>query len=57
MAAESLFDGRAVPAVVSRIDLKVQPDGSYLLEVALTPQTKDTDGEPQPRSSRFPGEY
>jgi hypothetical protein len=45
VAAESLFDGRTVPAGMEGVVLEAKPDGTCLVEVAVTPQTADQDGD------------
>jgi hypothetical protein len=44
-AAESLFDGRALPAGVAGVVLEAMPDGTCLAELAVTPQTAGRDGD------------
>lgn len=44
-AAESLFDGRTIPAGVKGVVLEAKPDGTCLVELTLTPQTADQDGD------------
>jgi hypothetical protein len=44
-AAESLFDGRAIPAGMEGVILEAKPDGTCLVELTLTPQTADQDGD------------
>jgi hypothetical protein len=44
-AAESLFGHRAIPAGVEGMVLEAKPDGTCLVELALTPQTADHDGD------------
>ncbi len=44
-AAESLFDGRTIPAGMEGVVLEAKPDGTCLVEVAFTPQTADQDGD------------
>jgi hypothetical protein len=43
--AESLTDGRTVLAGAVGTVLAVKPDGTCLVEVALAPQTADSDGD------------
>ena len=45
VAAESLFDGRAIPAGTKGVVLEAEPDGTCLVELAFTPQTADQDGD------------
>jgi hypothetical protein len=44
-AAESLFDGRTIPAGTKGVVLEAKPDGTCLVEVVFTPQTADQDGD------------
>jgi hypothetical protein len=44
-AAESLFDGRAIPAGMEGVVLEANPDGTCLVEVTFTPQTADRAGD------------
>lgn len=44
-AAESLFDGRTIPAGMEGVVLEAKPDGTCLVELAFTPQTADQDGD------------
>ena len=43
--AESLFDGRVIPAGMEGTVLEVMPDGTCLAELAFRPQTADQDGD------------
>jgi hypothetical protein len=43
-AAGSLFDGRTIPAGTEGVVLEAEPDGTCLVEPAITPQTADQDG-------------
>lgn len=45
VAAESLFDGRTIPAGMEGVVLEARPDGTCLVELAFTPQTADHDGD------------
>ena len=45
VAAESLFDGRAVPAGMEGVVLEAKPDGTCLVEPAFSQQTADQDGD------------
>lgn len=44
-AAESLYDGRVIPAGMRGAVLEVMPDGTCLVELAFRPQTADQDGD------------
>jgi len=44
-AAESIFDGRAIPAGTEGMVLEARPDGTCLVEVTLMPQTASDDGD------------
>ena len=44
-AAESIFDGRTIPAGMEGAVLEVMPDGTCLAELAFRPQTADQDGD------------
>jgi hypothetical protein len=44
-AAESIFDGRTIPAGTDGMVLEARPDGTCLVEVTLTPQTASHDGD------------
>jgi hypothetical protein len=44
-AAESLFDGRTIPAGMEGVVLETEPDGTCLMELTFTPQTADQDGD------------
>jgi hypothetical protein len=44
-AAESLFDGRTIPAGMAGVVLEAKPDGTCLVELAFKPQTADEDGD------------
>ena len=44
-AAESVFDGRIIPAGMEGVVLEARPDGTCLVELAFTPQTADQDGD------------
>jgi hypothetical protein len=44
-AAESIFDGRAIPPGAEGTVLETKPDGTCLVELVLTPQTADADGD------------
>jgi hypothetical protein len=44
-AAESIFDGRTIPAGAEGMVLEARLDGACLVEVTLTPQTDDHDGD------------
>ena len=44
-ATESIFDGRTIPADAEGTVLEARPDGTCLVEVALTPQTASHDGD------------
>jgi len=44
-AAESLFDGRAVPAGMQGVVLEAMPDGTCLVELTFRPQTAGQDGD------------
>jgi hypothetical protein len=43
--AESLFDGRTIPAGAEGVVLEAKSDGSCLVELTLTPQTADHHGD------------
>jgi hypothetical protein len=43
--AESIFDGRTIPAGMEGVVLEAMPDGACLVEVAFAPQTADSDGD------------
>ena len=43
--AESLFDGRTIPAGMEGAVMEVMPDGTCLAELAFRPQTADQDGD------------
>jgi hypothetical protein len=43
--AESLFDGRTVPAGLEGFVVHAGDDGSVLVELALRPQTATEDGD------------
>jgi hypothetical protein len=43
--AESIFDGRTIPAGMKGTVLEVRSDGSCLVEFAFAPQTADSDGD------------
>jgi hypothetical protein len=43
--AESIFDGRTIPAGRKGTVLEARSDGSCLAEFAFAPQTVDTDGD------------
>jgi hypothetical protein len=43
--AESLFDGRTIPAGMQGAVLEVMPDGTCLVELAFRAQTADQDGD------------
>jgi hypothetical protein len=45
VAAESLFDGRVIPSGAKGVVLEAKPDGTCLVELVLTPQTSDVDGD------------
>jgi hypothetical protein len=45
VAAESLFDGRAIPAGMEGVVLEAKPDGTCLVELAFTRQTADQDSD------------
>jgi hypothetical protein len=45
VAAESLFDGRTIPAGMEGVVLEAKPDGTCLVELAFAPQTADQDGD------------
>ena len=44
-AAESLFDGRAIPLGAEGVVLEAKPDGTCLAELLLAPRTSDRDGD------------
>jgi hypothetical protein len=44
-AADSLFDGRTIPPGAEGTVLEAKPDGTCLVELVLTPQTADADGD------------
>ena len=44
-AAESIFDGRTIPAGMKGTVLEARSDGSCLAEFAFAPQTADRDGD------------
>ena len=44
-AAESIFDGRTIPPSAEGTILETKPDGTCLVELLLTPQTADADGD------------
>jgi hypothetical protein len=44
-AAESVFDGRIIPAGTEGVVLEARADGTCLVELALTPQTSSRDGD------------
>jgi hypothetical protein len=44
-AAESLFDGRAIPAGMEGMVLEVHRDGTCLVEPVFRPQTSDLEGD------------
>lgn len=44
-AAESIFDGRTIPAGMKGTVLEARPDGSCLAEFAFAPQNADGDGD------------
>jgi hypothetical protein len=44
-AAESLFDGRAIPVGMTGVVLETSADGTCLVELVFTPQTADQDGD------------
>jgi hypothetical protein len=44
-AADSIFGGRTIPAGAEGTVLEARPDGTCLVEVTLTPQTADHDGD------------
>lgn len=44
-AAESLFDGRTIPAGTEGVVLEAKQDGTCLVELTITPQTADQDGD------------
>ena len=43
--AESIFDGRTIPAGMKGTVLEARSDGSCLAEFAFAPQTADSDGD------------
>lgn len=43
--AESLFDGRVIPAGKEGVVLEAMPDGTCLVELTFTPQTADQEGD------------
>lgn len=43
--AESLFDGRLIPAGKEGVVLEAMPDGTCLVELTFAPQTADKDGD------------
>ena len=43
--AESIFDGRTIPAGMKGTVLEARSDGSCLAEFAFVPQTADSDGD------------
>jgi len=43
--AESIFDGRTIPAGMKGTVLEARSDGSCLVEFAFAPQTADSDGD------------
>ena len=44
-AAESVFDGRIIPAGTEGVVLEARADGTCLVELALAPQTSGRDGD------------
>jgi hypothetical protein len=44
-AAESVFDGRIIPAGMEGVVLEARADGTCLAELALAPQTSGRDGD------------
>jgi hypothetical protein len=43
--AQSLFDGRLIPAGMEGVILEIMADGTCLVELVLTPQTANRDGD------------
>lgn len=43
--AESIFDGRTIPAGMKGTVLEARSDGSCLAEFAFAPQTAESDGD------------
>ena len=44
-AAESVFDGRIIPAGMEGVVLEARADGTCLVELALVPQAPGRDGD------------